>query len=244
LGSFKTVLTEYQIIVIFILLAVAFFIEWNISRLIKIGASTKELIDRYLFNFDIRNLNDFSEAELIELSIKNQEKYKKECQIQITNTGKDEPPGVKDWYTKRETKNQSEAIFMCQKENAWWDKQISTTYVNIVKIILLVVIISLFFLYRERTIYECFIILLSYSAILFKLIKDLIEYEKFKKWSFKSEVLIDLINSYDVIPEKDLITLQSYIFNRRKLTFIPLNLIHKLLTKELHDLWTQREERL
>ena len=61
-------------------------------------------------------------------------KHRKKSSVQITTTGFDTPPGVKDWYDlmgEREYQNDDEVVFECQKQNVWWEERLSKTRIRV-----------------------------------------------------------------------------------------------------------------
>lgn len=84
-----------------ILVFIIFAVNRTVIKNVKIGAITKEYIDSKLFYMECRNkYGDYSIDKIDEYASRMLIKYPQEYTIQITNTGKDKPPGLKDQLAK------------------------------------------------------------------------------------------------------------------------------------------------
>mgnify|MGYP001082680693 CR=1 FL=1 len=92
---------------------------------VKWGATFRKYFDAYVLDI---STNQFSENEVREIVEKSEKIFLKSPEIgrvQISNTGHDIPPGVKDWYEFPELLDGIKAQFECQRQNIWWNKKMS-----------------------------------------------------------------------------------------------------------------------
>lgn len=121
----KDNLGQYMVILPAAFTLVTLFLQKKVNSTIQLGASTQELIDRTLFGFNVSGeIGKHTKEQLRDWAIKEKRKDPDGYAIAVKNTGKDKPKGVKNWYEGRIGKKGNEAIFQCQKENAWYDKEI------------------------------------------------------------------------------------------------------------------------
>ena len=83
---------------------------------------------------------DICKQKLREIALTAYNKHKKEADIHIHNTGRDKPPGVRNWYEFKNTVADLQAQFECQKQNVWWNKKIVKNRMIILPIILFIII--------------------------------------------------------------------------------------------------------
>ncbi len=151
-------------------------------------------------------------------------------QIQISNTGNDNPPGVKDWYEFSQDYSDSDIVFECQKQNRWWDKEIHKRSTIILYIILTLVLasailVTIFSHTPLEKICACFL------GLIIALIPRIIAHRKYNRLSIEIDKTCQLL---DISRNKKLIiALQEQIESRRKLPVIELNIVHKKKSKQL-----------
>lgn len=198
---------------------------------IEKAANARKLFDAILFDFSIQS----DSQNVKEKAYKMCNRKKKKFAIQKNNTGTDNPPGVKDWYTKNSGRSKEEIIFKCQKENTKWDEKI--TKIN--KVIVVSIIIIAFVIYICINYNNSVGKLLTGLAIAIELIIELVllynSYRKFNMNLAKRNYEIERIGKKS-IEINDLENLQELINERRILKLIPFNSIHKLISIKMHNI--------
>ena len=216
--------------VIAITTIVLVIIELIENYCIKNATNARNLFDDILFDFSIQNDSQY----IVEKAYKLCERRKKKYMIQKNNTGNDNPPGVKDWYTKNSGTSREEIIFKCQKENTKWDEKITNINKIIVSIIIIIAFITYILINYNNSVKE----LLTGLAIAIELIIELVllcnSYKKFNENLAKRNHEIDRIEKKN-IEINDLEDLQELIKERRILKLIPFNSIHKLISNRMHE---------
>ncbi len=241
-GYVKEKLGYYIIVIPVILTFATNFLQNMINSTIQLGASTKELIDRTLFNFTIpKEIGGYTKEELYERAIKERDKHTKEYATAIKNTGRDKSKGVRNWYEGIMNKEGNEAILACQKENAWYDKKISRAYAGVC-VVILIALISLIILFIQKNSqgFPILVIICSYMSLLRKIYTDLKKYQAVKNYALSMEVAIENAEISSELTSDVLDRLQKYIYQRRLIHFTPFNLIHSFYALKLHNVWKEK----
>lgn len=202
------------------------------SNSISLGSQLRATFDEYVLGFS-EKLN--IKQELLEKTISVIKKNQEQAEIQKKNTGKDNPPGVRDWYNTDSDETGISAIFVCQKENKWWDKKLTPWKILLNSIFIIVCILFLWLMVSFKYISVCQIFL---SAVLiFRLIERVcvnISYYNVGKEIDGIEKVLEVSKT-----EEQISYLQSAINNKRSLNIVGINFIHKLLANKLSDIYKQ-----
>lgn len=198
---------------------------------VKNAAKARNLFDAILF-----------ELEEVENNIKIKEKaytfcrrHKKNYEIQRENSGTDNPPGLKNWYSENNGKTKNEIVFKCQIENTKWDKKITNIDLVIFTVILLIVILGVVHKYYNKTLSELISVIFVGIELIYEIIKRLFLYFKYNKNISNRECLINEF-SKNRINKSNLNSLQMLIEKRRKMDLVPINFIHRKISNYMHDI--------
>ncbi len=202
------------------------------SNSISLGSQLRSSFDEYVLGFS-EKLN--VKQELLEKIISVVNSNKKQAEIQMKNTGKDNPPGVRDWYNTDSNETGISAIFLCQKENKWWDKKLTPWKIFLNSIFIIGCILFLWLMVSLKYISICQIFL---SAVLiFRLIERIfinISYYNVGKEIDGIEKVLEVSKTKEQISY-----LQSAINKKRSLNIVGINFIHKLLANKLSNIYKQ-----
>ncbi|MDC4242845.1 MULTISPECIES: S-4TM family putative pore-forming effector [Bacillota] len=240
LGIISSSILEYKticLIFIFLIMCFSKYLQNNSNKFNDLAASTQELIDRRLFNFEVesRHLGNHTISELISVANDLKEKYPKKYLINISHTGTDTPNGVKDWYTNiAPSLSINEAILKCQKQNIYWDECLIKYYRNILKVLCFFIAIILLFFYWNQSVFNLILGIISSFSILEIIIKEFSLSSKYISNSIAIDSIISTLYNSDFIDTKNIKDLQSRIFARRKSEFNVPSFIHKLNRIKLH----------
>ena len=208
---------------------------------IKIGAYTKELIDCTLFGFDSNcRLYNYSDQKLKEFAVRKKQNSN-DYEIQISNTGKDRPRGVKDWYENRENQDINTAIFGCQCENIWWDEELCERYMYIFLGIVLTLMSAIIYINKDISVFNIiFTVVIPCIQIIIELISQVKNFINLKVYIGKVTIKKHEIQKrLNLIDKESLIELQDLILQRRQYEIIIPNWLHYISALKLHNL---REE--
>lgn len=240
---FRKYLGNNSLVIPLLVMLCIYFLEQKVENLIILGADTKELIDRTLFGFEsTTTLDNFSKDEIVEAALKVKEQNKKEYKSAIRNTGKDKPKGVRNWYSESNDKTLLNEIFHCQKENRWYDNSISTTYTYVCLFVFSIVTIWLILFFKDYTLASILFTISSYSSLILKLYSDVKQYRKVKDIHLSTETLMDYAERNGNLNEEIVKNIQSNLYQRRKINYVPLDIIHSIKSIKLHKLWEEKTE--
>lgn len=225
--SIDNLIIKIIINVLFALICIALS-KW-ISCDVKNGANLKKYFDYTLYNFELEQ--EFRK-ECLNLVHNVVSKNKKSYNQQISNDGKAKPPGLRDWYFDEKYNNELDIIKSMQKQNLDWDKIISKIYVLLLVVLFIVLMIFYFVIafINNFKILELIVGIIPLFSIMGYLINKFIIYFSIDKNISLANYAINKATN-----KNDLIEVQKMIDERRKLNLIPPNLIHKLISKVIHE---------
>lgn len=227
------------IVIIAVLDVSIILLEYLANKRMKIGATAKYYIDNTLFELSNAE-SKYTIKEIRELAIECSEKNNISYEIQIRNTGKDNPPGLKDWYTVSSSDDINQTIFMCQEENSWWQNKLSKLYMKCLLVTIgILMIISLLILCIFDITMETFVlIILTNLGILGKAIRDAIAMYKYNIIQVRIHENIEMIKRMSTIDISQLQLLQDNINALREVNFLVPDLLHKKKSIKLHLIYS------
>jgi len=211
--------------------AVVILLTIMMHKAVEKAATLRNYFDRIVFNLEGDNSSEDMHRtirEWIQTAIyKNLENYK----LQIQNSGRDTPPGVKNWYEFSKDFPGNEAVHECQRQNVWWDKKQSKCRLAILVILILCAIVMLL-LYARNGASPLKILICAISIIV--VFSDHIQnYYTYIKQSYILEgASIEADYGGNI---QQIIHVQELIEQRRKIPILGINLIHAHSSKKLSE---------
>ena len=202
------------------------------SKKVSQASMLRKFFDSYALDIQA---DQFSEPELRVIREQTEKIYKKnpfDGTTQMTNTGSDLPPGVRDWYVFSKSYNGIDAQFECQRQNTWWNSKMVKARI-IATILGLILISSIFlFLLLDNSILN---ILLCSVGIIMRVCERAIENWKY----FRISRLIEgAQQTIEVHPTAEGVEkLQSLIDERRSINVLEFGYFHKKLANKLSKLY-------
>lgn len=210
----------------------AFVFSLITSSQVNWASKLRKFFDSYVLNIQLKQ---FSETELRDIRERTEKKYMRNpinATIQMTNTGNDSPPGVRDWYVFSNFFDGIHAQFECQRQNTWWNSQMVT--VRIITTVFMLIIVGCIFLFllQNNSILN---VLLCSAGILIKICERVIENWKY----FRISRLIDgSQQTIEVHPTTEGIEkLQNLIDKRRSINVLELGWLHNKLANKLSKIY-------
>ena len=157
---------------------------------------------------------------------KNSEKY----EMQISSTGKDNPPGVRNWYEFPKDYPDADVVYECQKQNQWWNKEIYKRDMLVFSLTMAITIIGIILIciFTHSTWYKICACLLSY-IITFS--DRIIENWHYFRASIEIENTCNILSTSR--SKQQIRALQDKIEYRRNLRVTELNIMHKKKSNKL-----------
>lgn len=159
-------------------------------------------------------------------------RHKEECKIQTANTGRDTPPGVRDWYEFARLFPDCDVVVECQRQNQWWNNKLLRLRVYLYAVIFLSSVAGFIIicLSGQLTLIRCiacfFSIVLTFLDRIVQNVKYIIVSKKID-WFFE-------IPSLSKNPDQ-IKSLQELICSRREYRVTEINLFHKKRSKNLSE---------
>ena len=222
----------------FVMSWLSLFFDGQYKKYIRIASASQAYIDDMLFGFEVKSeYHGFRKAEIYSITQKFKEKYRQSFKLQTQNTGTDSPPGVLDWYTATECEEDNEVIFSCQKQNFWWNHELSEEYVKKIAVFIGILAAAAIGInvYFNLRIQELGFILAKTCAILKQSWIVYQEYKSDDKLKSQTDGMIRIIEKRS-IAEEDLIQLQASINAIRETGFHVPDFVHKREAGRLHRL--------
>lgn len=214
----------------------AFVFNKYMEKAILVAADFRKLFDHNvlgLYSDYVYTHNNFT--RLAELKEKVIAGNFRDFTVQLKNTGKDKPPGVRNWYDTNANISGDLATFECQKENVWWDKKILIYQWLLYGVITILLISVVILLFRAKSLTEVSLILLSEAGLLIRVCERITVIYQYKKVSIEIDTIV---NSFDAFTKhKGVSTLQSKIEQRREIPMTHINYFHKKAAKKLTELY-------
>ncbi|MBQ6105331.1 MAG: hypothetical protein IJL03_05220 [Lachnospiraceae bacterium] len=216
--------------------AISIVYYWRMEVSVSSAAILRNYFDEIVLGLKTATNSNNDICRIKRLIIDATKKNEKEWKVQVTNTGKDTPPGVKDWYQFSQQYTKSDAVFECQKQNCMWNRALSRRRVRNSVVALLLCIILCFICGYLFHVSIPRIILCLFSAIL-TLSNRLIENIKYIRLSIKID---DICEMLEVSKNNvHIFSLQKLICQRRELNVVESNRIHRKHSKSLSEMYEQ-----
>ena len=200
------------------------------------AAMLRNHFDDIVLRFDNKQKSPEKIREMEALIIKAASKQKNKYQEQISHTGRDNPPGVKDWYEFSRQYTDSDVIFECQKQNQWWNKEMYKRRRVLYPLFMSLILLIAFLIYHFLSVSVLEICICFGSAVI--TFSDRInEHMHYLRLSMKIDNYCEALSSHR--DKKQTRKLQDLIESRRELRVVEFNHIHKRNSKDLSEQYEQ-----
>lgn len=210
----------------------AFFLVLLVNHKVKTAANLRSYFDSYVLDISTNQFTKIEIRKLREIAKKEYSKNPQKAVVQISNTGKDSPPGVHEWYVFAEPCIGIMAQFECQRQNSWWNSKMLRKRL-VATICTFVIIVIAFLLLLDNS--DVIVVFLCSAGIIGRIVERLIENCKYIYLS----VLIDgAQQNIEAHPTNEGINhLQTLIDKRRGINVLELNWFHKKNANRLSKLY-------
>lgn len=227
---------KFFIAVPFFMDILAAILNWRMTINVSSASALRKYFDAYVLGINIDQFTGPEVQELEELSIKAIKHSPKKSKEQMANTGRNNPPGVRNWYEFSQSLSEQDAIYECQKQNCWWNKKITHKGLILSGIELLVLIVlSIFFVIEAKTNAGILQVIFSSGGLITKCTERLIANVRYYMLSLKIDGALDVLTNSR--SDENIKNLQVEIDARRAMPVLERNRIHKRHAKELSELY-------
>lgn len=207
-----------------ILNVTAGILSYRYKRNIENGAMLRNYFDSYVLDLAFNQNDDQKKRKMRDLALRLVRNHEAEANTQVNNSGRDTPPGVKDWYEFRKPTIGDAAILECQMQNRWWTKDMMIECIReraSVAFIVLVVFVVLLLLFPN----SFWNIVICSTGLFFRSIERLVAYIQFYKTSGYIDVIIHNLGSG--YQKTNLIGLQDHFIALRMIPVTGSNRLHR-----------------
>ena len=196
------------------------------------GSSLRNYFDDIVLETNILNLDQNEVSQIKEWAYKVYSKDPIGAEIQMRNSGKDNPPGVYNWYEFDEKKNELDAVFECQKQNIWFNNKSRYTAIKFNFILFFIILNCVIYFITEYNIFDFAIKIIVLIMILFSHLKANKDYYDISKE-------IDGISKglAKSLTEENILLLQKEIDKKRAIPVVSINAIYNKQAKKLSELY-------
>ncbi len=227
---------KFFIAVPFFMNIMAAILNWRMTINVSIASALRKYFDAYVLGINIDQFTEPEVQKLEELSIKVSKHSPVKSEEQMSNTSRDYPPGVRNWYEFSQPLSEQDAIYECQKQNCWWNKKMTLKRLIFTGIKLLVLIpFAIFFVIKANTNVEIMQVIFSSGGLITKCAERLGANGRYYMLSLKIDGALDILtNSRSV---ENIKKLQVEIDARRAMPVLEINRIHKRHAKKISELY-------
>lgn len=199
-----------------------------VNKNVQKAADLRKYFDAYSIDINVDQYSEFEKRRLAEIAGKAYSKNSEVAELQMKNTGNDNPPGVHDWYMFSKQYDGLEAKFECQRQNTWWDKELFPIKYA-VTLIVLGTITAIFIILAVQN--DFFKTLLCSAGLLIKLVERVIDNRKYRILSIKIDGAQQTLEAHLTIEGVE--QLQTLIDERRAVNILGINFLHKIRANKL-----------
>lgn len=222
-------LPEYfSLVVPFAADIIAWVLMTFVNKNVQKGADLRKYFDVYSVNIRTDQYSESEKRRLTEISEKIYSKNSEVAELQMRNTGNDNPPGVHDWYMFSKQYNGLEAKFECQRQNTWWDKKLFPIKCAVTALVFGIAVIVFVTLAIWNGFFKT---LLCSAGLLTKLFERVVDNRKYRILSIKIDGAQQTLEAHLTIEGVE--QLQTLIDERRAVNILGINLLHKKLANKL-----------
>lgn len=210
---------------------VAFILEILFEKSVSTGANLRNFFDANVLDINASQYSNSDVRKIKDIIEKTSLKHPVECNIQITHTGNDSPPGVLDWYEFSNDFSDADVQYECQRQNCWWNEELSKRRLFCLTIAFLSLVFLIFVIYKYFHISEDLLRIIFCSGVILKIVERIIQHYNCHKVFLKIQGACELVEK-SKSPE-NIQSLQKMIEKRREISVLEVNGIHKKLAAKL-----------
>jgi hypothetical protein len=232
--SYNSNLETLKITVLFFVNIIAVILNCLMNFNVSVASTLRKYFDAYVLDLNIDQFTAPEVQKLEELSIKAVNHSPGKSKVQMSNTGHDNPPGVRNWYEFSQPLSEQDAIYECQKQNCWWNNRIMVKRLIFTGIGLLV-FISLVIFFIIKTNIGILQAIFSSSGLIIKCAERLVVNAKYYRISLRIDGALDVLTNSR--SDENIKNLQGEIDERRAMPVLEWNHFHKRHAKENSELY-------
>lgn len=204
---------------------IAYLFYTQMVRNVKRAAILRNYFDAYVLEVGNLPTTDNERRRIADLVRKVNKGSGNKTNIQIHNTGRDDPPGVKNWYEFSKKYPDERAVYECQRQNIWWSKELINKAMIVNGTVILLVFLSGIAICiwgnTDSAVAALIIFAITYLLTFADRIKNYIAYKRLSNEIDGIDATIDHAGN-----EEQIRYLQERINDRRELPVLGMNYMH------------------
>ena len=208
---------------------IAYILNRRMCVNVSWAAKLRKYFDYCVLGIDIYRFTSTEVQKMEEISFKAIKRCPEKSKVQMNNTGRDKPPGVRNWYEFSHPLSEQDAIYECQKQNCWWNNKLARLRIirSGIELIILIPIAILILIWAKA---DILLVILSSSGMITKCSERLIANAKYYRLSMNIDGALDILENSRT--DENIKSLQAKIDSRRAMPVLENHRSHKRHTKE------------
>jgi len=204
----------------------AYLFHYLAEKKVSIAAKLRNYFDCIVLNIDLNKYSKNEIHRIWEIVNKICHKHQSKCKIQINHTGRDTPPGVKNWYEfPNKQSSDINPIFECQRQNCWWnDKLCSRRLIASFGVMCILIFIAITTMISFNI--GAVRIIVCFLNLFFNLVDSIRANIHYVHLSMKMNAIIETPDTEKHTSQIE--HLQELICSRREFPVLEINILHKL----------------
>lgn len=197
---------------------------------VSMAADLRAVFDDYVLGIKNLEFDKSKMTKLNEVVVNTIKRNNTVATIQMSNTGNDTPPGVKDWYEFPDDFSEQSPILFCQRQNMLWTKKmmLAKSVLFALELLPLIAIVIFIMIFSNVSVFEKIICLLGFAI---KVIDRIIAVIKYIILGLKISGILEIQETS--FNNDSLIKTQEKINDLRAIPILGKNKLHQKMANRL-----------
>ena len=211
--------------------------SYALNAKVQSAARLRNFFDAYVLDINYSRFQGHDIREIKEKAEKVYSRFSTSASIELANTGHENPPGVRDWYTFNEPVSGIKSKYECLYQNTWWDKELQPARLTAL-FIFSIVAVGIYAWFASRN--GIFQSVLCSAGLLGNIYGRFQENYKYTQISNKIDGSMSTIESH--LTEENVEVLFNLVGERRHINVLGIGRWHKHVANKLSNLYDRITE--
>lgn len=199
---------------------------WRVEKNVATAADLRKYFDSYVFGIGIDQFTELEKRKLNEIALNAVMRDSDVSKIQMANTGRCNPPGVRNWYEFSNGMYGQDAIYECQRQNCWWNnKFIRKRFPTYFILSILLTVCGIYMLTQATSLIARFQIICGSLGLIIRCVERVVKNFQYYRLSLNIDGALEVLTNNRT--NDNIETLQEKINERRAIPVLERNRIHK-----------------
>lgn len=213
-----------------------FVFYYKMEKSVSAAAQLRNYFDDTVLGFNRKSQAQNEMRAIQQLIHKACSKNEADCLTQIANTGRDDPPGVKNWYEFSKKYADTEVVFECQTQNQWWNRKLYWRRMVFYIVIVLACFIGCGIIINYYPGFSLPLVI-CFGSFAITFLDRACENVRYLRLSIKIDDVCEILSNSKT--DQQIVELQKLLESRRKLRVVELNHFHKKNSKKFSEEYEQ-----